>query len=1180
MKPFFVITGMHRSGTSFLARALNLSGVYLGNFEELDTGFGEFKKSNPMGQWEIKRIISLSDKILEKNNGRWDEPPTKIILDNNDKNEFKKIENELMTHRSLASGFKDPRSLTYFESLDFKSDNIVIVGIFRDPLKVAESLKKRDRLSYEKSLKLWNFYNEKLLHLLENYQGFLLNFDWDKKRLISEIKRIASYTGLVENIDLMYWFKDELLRSDKTFESKYPLDKGTADLFEKLKDRSNKNNFSKNVCENKEDISKLTEQLIIDINKNNQFFQQVSEKNFEIIKKIKNESVPISELLVIYYNRGDLRQKFPEVMDGEYNEFVKWARYILENQIEGERESIEILKRHQKWYEDFLLGDSSKNKHFVIDDLKRKEAELQESLLKKESQTDELKRKEAELQESLLKKESQTDELKRKEAELQESLLKKESQVDDLLKLIKNKENETQKIKTEIKTLDRKLKLEIVNIENQLNSIRNSRSHKITRSILNKIDANILPNKILGPILRKIISQNEILTGLEGDIIDEKNIGYIFDDFIDEEKLFQYSLMKKRPRISIVMPVYNTNPELLERAINSVKSQYYDNWQLCICDDGSNNTQIKKILKDFSKDERIQVVFSKENCGISIASNNALQLADGEYVTLLDHDDELAKNALYEVVKTINDKPNVDFIYSDEDKIDQKGNHVEPFYKPDWSPDLFFSYNYPIHVSVFKTSILKEIGGFRKGFEGGQDYDLILRYVEKGKNIVHIPKILYSWRKISGSTALDVDEKSYAFEAGRKAIEETIIRRKINAKCVKGVQRGTYRVKYELPVNPLVSILIPSRTIQNIKVCIKSILEKSTYRNFELMVLDTSNNEQISEYCKNKKIKSLKIYLPKFNFSKINNDGVKNSNGEYIIFLNDDTKVISKDWIEDLLEHTQREEIGITGSKLIYDDNRVQHAGTIIGINGLAGNYGGMDRNEGGYFSLGKVIRNCGAVTAGCMMIEKKLFTKIGGFDEELANSWQDVDLCLRVLEYGKLIVYTPYSMLYHYEGKTRGRVDTSIEEQKAMMLFEKKHKDAIELGDRFYNPNLSLTHPYEIQNKLNEPLQILFDLYLKRKDLQQEFPNEIRNKFRNLIDWTVTNGIITDNEKENLMKYYEYYYDICSSNAKILAKKFKLFLENKKLQEQFPEVFNGKFENFLEYSNMNTKTQKTAQKT
>jgi len=703
-------------------------------------------------------------------------------------------------------------------------------------------------------------------------------------------------------------------------------------------------------------------------------------------------------------------------------------------------------------------------------------------------------------------------------------------------------------------------------LEQEIVLIKNSNFYNTGQYVINFVDRNFPINSIYGKIIRKILMK--IFANGLNEKIEQTNFEfkYEFDESVDEP-IDEIKKLEFQPKISIIMPVFNTNIEFLKKAIDSVKNQYYSNWQLCICDDASTNTEIIQILKNYaSNDERICVTFSKKNQGIGLASNTALEIAEGEFTVLLDHDDTLSRNALLEIVKVINMDRSIDYIYSDEDKIDEKGFHVEPFFKPDWSPNMFFSYNYPIHVSVFQTSKLNDINGFRKGFDGSQDYDLILRYLEHSKKIKHIPKILYSWRKNPGSTALRLSEKDYAFNAGIKAISDALSRRKIDAVCVEGIQKGTYRVQYKINDLPLVSIIVPTKNLENLKKCIKSIFKKSTYQNFEIIVLDTSLENKIEKFCDISKVQHLKTISKKFNFSKINNDGVKETKGKYIIFLNDDTEVISPEWIECMLEHAQRDEVGIVGAKLLFKNDLVQHAGTIVGIQGHAGNYGMMHKDEGGNFSFAKIIRDYSAVTAACMMISKELFEKIDGYDEKLANSWQDVDLCLRVMEMNKGIIFTPYSLLYHYEGATRGKEDASEEEMQSRKIFREKHKKFLVKGDPHYNPNLSSSIPFALSPKLIKPKKVIAELYQRREDLRKMFPTEQKNDFKNIIDWAVTHGIVIDGEKYLLEQYYDYYYDNCSENAKKIAKKIRMYLHSKELQEKFPEVFEGRYDDFLNF--------------
>jgi len=872
-------------------------------------------------------------------------------------------------------------------------------------------------------------------------------------------------------------------------------------------------------------------------------------------------------LLSTYFNRSDLQNAYPEVKDGNFLNLIKWAINVCDGQIKREDNASKILSKFQPWYNEYWSNyQSSKELPNKIEQINQLEKNIVEKeVFVKEAQT-----------KLVFVKEAQTklNDNSRKIVELEKN---KDSNSRKIVELEKNKDSNSRKIVELEKIKDsnsRKIEQfqdENNSIQNELRAIQASVSFRIVNDLALSIGKKMPPYTKRGKLLKKIINnwyKKRYHVSPELPKFDYSN-QYLFDDYVDNNEFesiqnsFQF-----RPKISIITPVYNTNITFLKKAIQSVKDQYYTNWQLCICDDNSTNPEIKGILdKESSKDDRIKVVFSTKNEGISLASNKALQLADGDYTLLFDHDDELAKNALLEIVKILNNDKELDYIYSDEDKINEEGQHVEPFFKPDWSPDLFLSCNYPIHVSVFRTSLLKEIGGFRKGFKGSQDYDLILRYTEKIKKIAHIPQVLYSWRKSSGSTALKLTEKDYAYESGTKALQNAMKRRGIDGECMKGLHEGTYRIKYNITENPLVSIIVPTKTLKNLEVCVDSVLKKSTYRNFEIIVVDNSQKKEIEKFCNRiKEIKHVPVEMKLFNFSKVNNIGVEKSDGKYIIFLNDDTEVISPDWIECLLEHAQRDEVGVVGAKLLYHNELVQHAGTIIGINGHADNYRRLHRDDPGYFAFAKMIRNCGAVTAACMMVKKNIFKKLGGYDEKLGNSWQDVDLCLRASEQNKYVVYTPYSLLYHYEGKTRGGDDASKEELEARKIFRNMHREIINQGDPFYNQNLSLKIPFAVVRNYKKPVKILSDLFERREDLQQTFPDDPQTGFKNMITWAATHGIIVDADRVLLGKNYDYYYNHCSKESKPFAEKIRFYLNNKEIQEKFPEVSKGVYEHFLKF--------------
>lgn len=523
---------------------------------------------------------------------------------------------------------------------------------------------------------------------------------------------------------------------------------------------------------------------------------------------------------------------------------------------------------------------------------------------------------------------------------------------------------------------------------------------------------------------------------------------------LSEQEKFQY-----QPVISIVMPVYNAAEEHLVKAIASVKQQTYGRWELCICDDASTFLFIKPLLERYAKeDPRIRIKFRAKNGGIAKATNDALSLAQGGYVGFLDNDDELTPDALHEVAKALQEKK-YDLLYSDEDKLDAEGSRCEPFFKSDWSPDLLLSINYICHFGVYRRKLLTEIGGLREGFDGSQDYDLVLRFTEKTTDIKHIPKILYHWRKISGSTAENIQFKPYAMDSAKKALQDALKRRHIEGEVSDGLWAGSYRVKRRMTAEPLVSIIIPSKDKKDVlENCLSSITAKTTYKNYEIIVVDNQSEmfeteQYLKDLAKNSKITVLRYNKP-FNYAAMNNEAVKIAKGEILILLNNDTEVIAPDWIQVMLEHAQRPEVGAVGAKLLYPNNTLQHAGVIVGVGGIANcAFNRHNSRDHGYFGQVDVIRNYSAVTAACIMVRKTVYEEMNGLDEQnLAVTFNDVDFCLRLRQKGYLVVYTPYAALYHHESLSRGR-DVDMKETRYM---QQKYGDLMKSGDPYYNPNLT----------------------------------------------------------------------------------------------------------------------------
>jgi len=514
---------------------------------------------------------------------------------------------------------------------------------------------------------------------------------------------------------------------------------------------------------------------------------------------------------------------------------------------------------------------------------------------------------------------------------------------------------------------------------------------------------------------------------------------------------------KYTPKVSIVMPVYNTPEKLLNLAIESVRAQYYENWELCICDDASSQARVHSILESWSyRDARIRVTSLPDNLGVAAASNQALQSAEGEFVGFVDHDDELSPNALYEVAHLLQEHPDADVVYSDEDKLGVTDKREQPFFKPDWSPEYLLSCMYTCHFGVYRKAVLDQIGGFRPGFDGSQDYDLVLRTSEQTNRIYHIPKVLYHWRMTRDSTARSGHAKPHAFFAAKQALAEHLNRRGIRGAVLDGAQVGHYRVRFEVNPCAKVSIIIPTRdNVRLLRKCIRSIESKTGYANYEIVIVDNqSSSSGTTTYLSSLSHKVVPFSGP-FNFSQILNYGARECNGDCLLFLNNDAEVIAPDWLDTMLGICQQKEIGVVGAKLLFRGGRIQHVGVVLGLGGPAGHpLRGFPRNTGRHFGIASDMRNCSAVTAACMMVRRQVFEEVRGFDENLPVAYNDVDFCLRVRAAGYRIVFAPDAELYHHESASRG-----YDLDPSQITYFQQRWGTLLLNDPYYNPNLTLQH-------------------------------------------------------------------------------------------------------------------------
>jgi GT2 family glycosyltransferase len=524
-----------------------------------------------------------------------------------------------------------------------------------------------------------------------------------------------------------------------------------------------------------------------------------------------------------------------------------------------------------------------------------------------------------------------------------------------------------------------------------------------------------------------------------------------------------------QPLISVVTPVYNTDPKWLRACVESVRRQAYPRWELCLCDDASTRPETIAVLREYESDPRVRVTYLEENARISGATNAALALGSGDFVALLDHDDELTPDALFQVAKYLGEHPDADMVYSDEDKLDLAGRRCDPYFKPDWSPEHFLTCMYTCHLMVVRRALLQRVGGFRRGYEGAQDYDLVLRLMEATERIHHIPRILYHWRKLPESTASAGQAKPWALDAGRAAVEDYVERNGIDAEVLPGAAGGLFRVRRAIAGTPLVSIVIPTagrlrqagrRQVDLVAACVRSVIQKTSYPHYELiLVADPAGLQPTTVkalHGSHHRVVTDDTEGP-FNFSRKINLGVAHAEGVHVVLFNDDLEVIASEWLSAMLEYSQQPAIGAVGAKLLYPDGRLQHVGMILGVAGIAAHAWHQHTGSSPGYSSGAVsVRNLSAVTAACLMSRREVFLEVGGFDEQFPIDFNDVDYCLRVRQAGYRIVYTPYAQLYHHESASFGpRV-----QDEAGAAEMRRRWGAVLDADPYYNPNLTREYP------------------------------------------------------------------------------------------------------------------------
>ncbi|MBW4543427.1 MAG: glycosyltransferase [Symplocastrum torsivum CPER-KK1] len=1010
----FIITGMHRSGTSLTASLLQSAGVDIGKrlmpagagnvkgyFENLN--FTEFHENILLSQgiskagWTVEKQIKVPEQFL----GR-----AKLLVQEN-------------SSRKIW-GWKDPRTtlfLNYWADLIPQANFLLI---YRAPWEVIDSLYRRRNVGDEGfdfnpnfALEIWLNYNQEVLRFYEQFS---------ERCLLISIYSIAHDPSF-----LIQAIKDKF---------GIPLNYPDSDIY----DDSLLNTQSYN----------LHRPALI-----KHYFPQVWELYQELNAKAVTPEALSSSLV-------------PELPP-----LPPYEAWVLQDWLD--------LRRLEK--ESFKLQTQLEQSHEELD---RNRSQLQQTLQQNQAEQErshvELAQSQSQLQQTQSQLQQTQSQLQQTQSQLQQTqsqLQQTQSQLQQTQSQLQQVLVELEQSKTLILAMESskfwKMRIAWFWLKQVFGVTENSKqSFNRLLSRAKKL-LYLLKNKGLKYTITRL-SRKVYLKLDDGsaniEVLPETYQGWLQKNFPRESDLRKMAetveVFTNKPVISIIMPVFNTAERFLREAIESVLTQVYPYWELCIADDASTQPHVRAVLEEYrAKDSRIKVAFREQNGHIAQASNSAIELATGEFLSLLDHDDLLTPDALYEVALLLNRHPEADMIYSDEDKVDEHNQFCLPFFKPDWCPDSFLSRMYTCHLGTYRRSLVTEIGGFRVGYEGSQDYDLVLRVTEKTEKIFHIPKILYHWRVHPESASSGAEAKPYAYIAAEKALTDALSRR-----GEKGVISGTpgymglYVTRYKIENHKLVSIIIPTKDLgETLNKCLKSIFEKSVYPKYEVIVIDNGSTEDHTTKVINfwethepSRFRCYKLDIP-FNFSKINNYAVTQAKGEYILLLNNDIEVVTPDWIDAMVEQAQRPSIGAVGGLLLYPDNSIQHAGIVLGIGGVASHsHKKLPSIYPGYGGQVITINNYSAITGACLMCRREVYERVGGFEEKLAVAYNDVDFCLKLVEKGYRNIYLPHVVLYHHESKSRGHEDTP--EKLARLAKEAEYMQTkwskILKDDPCYNPNLT----------------------------------------------------------------------------------------------------------------------------
>ena len=1022
IKHIVVVLGMHRSGTSAITRGLKVLGVDLGD------SFLPPRPDNEKGFWEDIDINTLNIDLLKAIGHDWHTlvPIMPCEIPEAITEKFKLRAVEILRHKlshTNCFGFKDPRlpRLLFFWKEVFEHLNVRVgyIIVNRNPLSVARSLAEREGFDFIKSYYLWfEHMHTSLRHTAKN-RRVIVDYDLLMENPEKQLKRIAINLGLElahESLEFKEYqtkFIDDSLRHNRHKPEDLRLDRvvppGVIELYHILQELA-------------------LDSVLFDDRK----VQTLIESNNQ---KMKEQYATL---------------QYMQVLENNYNEAIKQLHEREENVTTLTLSMRERVSQNEK------LNQAVAERDGQISD-------LEQTVAKRDGQIADLKQTVDERNGQIASLTQAVDDQDKQISDLNQILAKREGQIVELLS------TSSWRLTAPLRMIKRLFHLlsHFVLREGGL-----TKSTFKTFGIYKRDGWQGIKQRLFAVHF----SMNQPAIAVEdGQIVEGNDYGeWIrqYDTLTDKTRRKMLERIKEfayKPLISIVMPTYNSKLEWLVEAIESVRIQIYPNWELCIADDASTSESIRTILERYAKeDSRIKIVFREKNGHISASSNSAIELVTGEYIALLDHDDLLAEHALYWVTDAINAQPTAQLIYSDEDKIDQIGRRYDPYFKSDWNPDLFLSHNMISHLGVYRAGLVREIGGFREGYEGSQDYDLALRCVEHidTHEIVHIPRVLYHWRSHPGSTAQAGSEKDYALLAGARALNDHFDRKGISANA-ELLEFGMYRAQYDIPTPaPLVSLIIPTRNSLNlIQRCVNSILDKTTYENYEIIIVDNDSDDSkaldyltslVSDY----RIRVLFDKRP-FNFSALNNSAVLKARGEYLGLINNDIEVITPQWLDEMMSLASQPGVGAVGACLWYPNDTLQHGGCVTGLLGVAGHlHRNLPKGHFGYFGRAKLIQTLSVVTAACMVIKKSIYQEVGGLDEtNLKVAFNDVDFCLRVREAGYRNIWTPYAELYHHESATRGFEDTPEKQMRFQdeVCYMQKRWGNILLNDPAYNPNLTL---------------------------------------------------------------------------------------------------------------------------